>query len=89
MRSQLELVSVERTQVDQALNQGKLDYTQAENKRKVLSEENDLLLKQLHHAQEELESYYLANQELQMVMGQSQKTLGRARNLVSRLICNG
>lgn len=89
VRSQLEHVSVERTQVDQALNQGKLDYTQAENKRKVLSEENDLLLKQLHHAQEELESYYLANQELQMVMGQSQKTLGRARNLVSRLICNG
>ena len=87
--NQLAQMSAEQAQVDQALNQNKLAYTQAENKRKVLSEENDLLLEQLHHAQEELESYYLANQELQMVMGQSQKTLGRARNLVSSLICNG
>lgn len=70
-------------------DQSKQANTLAENKFKVLSEENDLLLTQLHHAQEELESYYLANQEFQIVMGQSQKTLGRARNLVSRLMCNG
>ena len=86
---QLEQVSAKRAQLDQSLNQSKQANTLAENKCKVLSEENDLLLTQLHHAQEELESYYLANQEFRAAMGQTQKTLRRTRNLVSRLVSNG
>ena len=82
-------MSAKRAQLDQSLNQSKQANTLAENKCKALSEENDLLLTQLHHAQEELESYYLANQEFRVAMGQTQKTLRRTRNLVSRLVSNG
>jgi hypothetical protein len=50
-----------------------------------LTEENELLLAQLHLVQEELENYYLANREILAAMGQSEHTLHRARNVISRL----
>ena len=50
-----------------------------------LTEENELLLAQLHQVQEELENYYLANREILAVMGQSEHTLHRARNVISRM----
>lgn len=46
------------------------------------SEENDLLLAQLHQVQEELESYYLANREILGTMGQCEQTLHRARRTI-------
>lgn len=49
------------------------------------SEENDLLLAQLHQVQEELENYYLANREILAVMGQSEQTLHRARRTIVRM----
>lgn len=52
LRSQLE----EKEQELQALRD---DKTQTEARVKDLEEENELLLQQLHHVQEELESYYL------------------------------
>jgi hypothetical protein len=48
-------------------------------------EENDVLLAQLHQVQEELEHYYLANREILAAMGQSERTLHRARNVISRI----
>lgn len=50
-----------------------------------LTEENELLLAQLHLVQEELENYYLANREILAAMGQSEHTLHRARNVISRI----
>jgi hypothetical protein len=50
-----------------------------------LTEENELLLSQLHLVQEELENYYLANREILAAMGQSEHTLHRARNVISRM----
>jgi Uncharacterized protein conserved in bacteria with the myosin-like domain len=50
-----------------------------------LTEENELLLAQLHQVQEELENYYLANREILAVMGRSEHTLHRARNVISRM----
>jgi len=48
-------------------------------------EENDLLLTQLHHVQEELERYFLANREYQATLGSAQRTFLRARQHISRL----
>jgi hypothetical protein len=42
-----------------------------ETKNKELTQENELLLLQLHQVQEELEHYYLQNQELSKKVGQS------------------
>jgi DNA repair exonuclease SbcCD ATPase subunit len=50
-----------------------------------LAEENEQFLVQLHQVQEELENYYLANREILAAMGQSEHTLHRARNVISRL----
>lgn len=51
----------------------------------ALSEENELLLSQLHLVQEELENYYLANREMLAAMDQSNHTLHRARKVISRV----
>lgn len=48
-------------------------------------EENDVLLAQLLQVQEELEHYYLANRDIGVAMGQSERTLHRARNVISRM----
>jgi DNA repair exonuclease SbcCD ATPase subunit len=48
-------------------------------------EENDLLLTQLHHVQEELERYFLANREYQTTLGSAQRTFLRTRQHISRL----
>ena len=50
-----------------------------------LQEENDLLLAQLHHVQEELERYFLANREYQTLLANTQPTFLRARQHISRL----
>lgn len=86
---QLQQATDKLKQLEQKLEKKKQAAKQAEGERQSLAEENNLLLAQLHQVQEELESYYLANRELQAVMGQSQQTLHRARAVVSRLVCNG
>jgi hypothetical protein len=48
-------------------------------------EENDLLLAQLHHVQEELERYFLANREYQTTLSSAQHTFLRTRQHISRL----
>jgi chromosome segregation ATPase len=53
-----------------------------------LTEENELLLAQLHEVQEELEKYSLANREILATMGQSEDTLHRARNVISRMVAH-
>ncbi len=55
-----------------------------ESKHKELSQENELLLAQLHQVQEELERYYLANQDLIAGLDRSTQTMHRARAAVSR-----
>ncbi|WP_349616775.1 hypothetical protein [Azotobacter salinestris] len=85
---QLQQATDKLKKLDQELEKNRQAATQAESDRQSLAEENDLLLAQLHQVQEELESYYLANRELQAVMSQSQQTLHRARAVVSRLVCN-
>ena len=50
-----------------------------------LKEENDLLLQQLHHVQEELERYYLDNQQLQSGGFETQKMRKRISDLERRV----
>ena len=61
-----------------SLSNAKAEHTE-------LQEENDLLLAQLHHVQEELERYYLANREYQTTLTNAQPTFLRARQQISRL----
>ncbi|GAB6059467.1 hypothetical protein [Desulfonatronum parangueonense] len=56
----------------------------AENEKRELAQENELLLAQLHQVQEELERYYLANQELIAGLDRSTLTMHRARAAISR-----
>lgn len=57
-----------------------------EPKIKELEEENDLILTQLHQVQEELERYYLENQELKKKLPQPQtKPYGAAQRIQKRL----
>lgn len=49
------------------------------------SEENELMLAQLHQVQEELENYYLANREILTTMGQYEQTLHRARRALGQM----
>lgn len=49
------------------------------------SDENELLLAQLHQVQEELENYYVANHEILNKMGQYEQTLHRARRTIGRM----
>jgi hypothetical protein len=51
-----------KTQLDEL--KGKADLSQS-GEYQDLKEENDLLLQQLHHVQEELESYYLGSRDIQ------------------------
>jgi len=70
-----------REQVDKlntTLTNTKTEHTE-------LQEENDLLLAQLHHVQEELERYFLANHEYQTLLANTQPTFLRARQHISRL----
>lgn len=60
-----------------------LSSSQAEHTE--LQEENDLLLAQLHHVQEELERYYLANRDYETLLTDAQPTFLRARQQISRL----
>ena len=48
-----------------------------------LTQENELLLAQLHQVQEELERYYLANQELIAGLDRSSQTMHQARKAIS------
>lgn len=49
------------------------------------SEENELMLAQLHQVQEELENYYLANREILTAMGHYEHTLHRARRALGQM----
>ncbi|UFH25798.1 hypothetical protein [Pseudomonas sp. CIP-10] len=55
----------------------------------LFTNENDLLISQLHKVQEELESYYLANREILKEMDKSGETLNRTRVVMSRLYNHG
>lgn len=50
-----------------------------------LRNENTLLLETLHKVQEELEAYYLANNELIAAVRRSESTMLRARSIITRL----
>jgi DNA repair exonuclease SbcCD ATPase subunit len=52
---------------------------------KGLQDENELLLLQLHQVQEELESYFLAGQQMGATLTRSQHTMDQARLLLCRL----
>jgi uncharacterized protein (DUF3084 family) len=51
--------------------------------------ENEMLVQQMHHVQEELECYFMENRQLQETLEQSHDSLNRARRLVSRLVMQG
>jgi hypothetical protein len=75
-------------ELDQALatqQQSGKDLAGATAKAQALSEENEMLLSQLHLVQEELENYYLANREILAAMDQSNHTLHRARKVISQV----
>ena len=77
-----------RKELDQVLaaqEQSGKDLAGAAANAQALSEENELLLSQLHLVQEELENYYLANREILAAMDQSNHTLHRARKVMSRV----
>lgn len=63
----------------------KTSLNSAQTEHTELQEENDLLLAQLHHVQEELERYYLANREYQTLLTDAQPTFLRARQHISRM----
>lgn len=63
----------------------KTSLNSAQTEHTELQEENELLLAQLHQVQEELERYYLANQEFQNGIHASEVTLHRARQVISRM----
>ena len=65
----------ERQRLTQALEQQERAYATLEATKEELSQENELLLLQLHQVQEELEHYYLKYQEL--VEKTPQETLGQ------------
>lgn len=80
-----------RNELDQALatqQQSSKELAGATAKAQALSEENEMLLSQLHLVQEELENYYLANREILAAMDQSNNTLHRARKVMSRVAAN-
>ncbi len=58
----------------------------AQSHSRFLTEENDLLISQLHKVQEELETYYLANRKILKEMDKSGETLNRTRIVMSRLM---
>lgn len=68
---------------DQSEQASKHDQEQAENRRKELEEENELLLLQLHQVQEELERYYLQLQEEKENFGRSEKRLKALERKIS------
>lgn len=77
-----------KKELDQTLaakQQAGLETAGAVANAQALSEENELLLSQLHLVQEELENYYLANREILAAMDQSNHTLHRARKVISRV----
>lgn len=77
-----------RKELDQALatqQQSGKELAGATANAQALSEENEMLLSQLHLVQEELENYYLANREMLAAMDQSNNTLHRARKVMSRV----
>lgn len=77
-----------KKELDQTLaaqQQSDKDLAAAVANAQALSEENELLLSQLHLVQEELENYYLANREILAAMDQSNHTLHRARKVMSRV----
>ncbi len=59
---------------------------QAQAKLKVLQEENELMLLQMHQVQEELERYFFENRQLHEFVTQSRDSQDRARKLISRLM---
>lgn len=69
----------------QKLQASETRLSQQQSEQNELQEENDLLLSQLHHVQEELERYFLANREYQAAMGSARQTFTRARAQVSQL----
>lgn len=86
-RAKLEesLSSVQRLEKEKVELHIKLQKT-SEPKIKELEEENDLILTQLHQVQEELERYYLENQELKKKLPQPQtKPYGAAQRIQKRL----
>lgn len=64
-----------------------LKHSQQKNEADIqaLTSENELILEQLHQAQEELEHYYLANRHLQEHLSNTQQTLSSASSVVLRL----
>jgi hypothetical protein len=81
----LEKEKIEKLQELQQIRQSqKTELT--EPKIKELEEENDLILTQLHQVQEELERYYLENQELKKKLPQHKaKPYGAAQRIQKRL----
>ncbi|MES3709722.1 hypothetical protein QC590_15965 [Pseudomonas putida] len=80
-----------KKELDQTLaaqQQSGMDLAGATANAQALGEENELLLSQLHLVQEELENYYLANREILAAMDQSNHTLHRARQVISRVAAN-
>ena len=61
LNNDLKAAKEKLVQLEQQLAEPKIDHPKIQD----LQDENDLLLQQLHHVQEELERYYLENQTLQ------------------------
>ncbi|NYS60318.1 hypothetical protein [Vreelandella salicampi] len=74
-----------QAELTQSLEASRKALADSEAEQTGLAEENDLLLAQLHQVQEELERYYLANQEFQNGIKASEATLHRARHVISKM----
>ncbi|MDD2464764.1 MAG: hypothetical protein PHI97_12280 [Desulfobulbus sp.] len=73
------------TEKKELLAQKKATEEKLAHELRGLQEENELLLLQLHQVQEELENYFLCNQQMRASLSRSQQTMDRARILLSRL----
>ncbi|WP_346796486.1 hypothetical protein R5M92_13510 [Halomonas sp. Bachu 37] len=77
--------NTQQAELTQSLEASRKALADSEAEQTELAEENDLLLAQLHHVQEELERYFLANREYQTTLANAQPTFLRARQQISRL----
>ena len=72
-RAHNEADKAELEKARQLLKDREQENGQDQVRKKDLEEENELLLQQLHHVQEELESYFLENRDLQRKLDEAQK----------------
>lgn len=74
----------EKTRIDRHWSSDR-EHDRVRSELKALRQENELLLLQLHQVQEELELYFLANQEMIAALKQSRQALNQSRSILFNL----